>query len=114
MTDDTQNTPRDYSEPLVPEGKRPTQLTVGEVGYASRAAGFNLMVAFGDEDDPRQPLAWAYIALMWAKRRYPDAVVEDFTDMEYSELFRVLRISEPAEDDEGAEDPEDPTQHAPA
>lgn len=90
---------------LVPEGKRPTQLTVGEMGYASRAAGFNLMSAFAEDDHPNQLLAWAHIAWMWARRARPDATLEEFTNLEIKELWAALGLGQsnpaPAEEDPG-------------
>jgi hypothetical protein len=100
-------------EPLIPEGKRITSLTVAELDYASKRLGMNVITALStnEQGEPhqRQAYALAVVALCWARRRNPAAKLEEFTNLELGELTERLGVRKSTPEEELNIDPTDPS-----
>ena len=77
---------------LVPEGKEITDLKIVELDYASKKAGADVVSVAASKDHPAKQKAFACLALVWARRTNPSAVLETYLDMEVSELYQALGL----------------------
>jgi hypothetical protein len=77
---------------LVPEGKELTDLKIVELDYASKKCGADVVGVCASKDHPNKQKAFACLALVWARRSNPSAVLETYLDMEVSELYQLLGL----------------------
>lgn len=105
MTETETETP-----PVVPEGQHWSNLTVGELGYAGRELGSDIINAASTATSPYRMEAYAWAAYLWARRGNPTAKLKTYTELPLAELARLLRLNTAARPDlEGPdEDPTDP------
>lgn len=78
--------------PVVPEGQHWSNLTVGELGYAGRELGSDIINAAATPDSPYRMEAYAWAAYLWARRTNPAAKVKAYTDLPLTEVARLLRL----------------------
>lgn len=79
--------------PVVPEGQHWSNLTVGELGYAGRELGADIINAAATPDSPYRMEAYAWAAYLWARRTNPAAKIGTYTGLSLVELARLLRLS---------------------
>lgn len=98
----------DKPNPLVPEDKHWSNLTVGELGYAGRELGADVIYATA-KNTPHRLEAYAWIAYLWARRTDPTAKVKTYLELELTDLAHLLRLNTVVRQD----DDETPTDSAP-
>jgi hypothetical protein len=101
-------------EPLVPEGKRASDLTVKEIDYASRGLGCNVLRALATQADgephQRREMALAWVATVWGKKLDPAATIKDYETRTVTELVQLLGMNRtPVEEAAPNVDPDDPS-----
>lgn len=113
----TDTTTEEQRPPVVPEGKHWSNLTVGELGYAGRELGADIVHATSVPGDPYRVEAYAWAAYLWARRADPAVRVQDFMALELVELGRLLRLNVRRDADTDTapdrEPEDDPTDSAP-
>lgn len=107
MTDQTPTTTSSVPV-VVPDGKHYTDLTVGELDYASRELKADVLAAIAGHDGTAH-LRWgamARAAWLWARRTNPQAKLQTFLDYETEDLIHALGEDRPQDD---APDPTPPS-----